>query len=95
MNFAGKIVSASLRFLIRVYQYGIRPILPPSCRHYPGCSDYAIEAVTRHGPLAGSLLAARRLLRCHPWSEGGVDPVPDDWRAVFSESRRKGAKGPA
>lgn len=65
-----------LRGLIRAYQYFISPLLPPSCRFMPTCSAYALEAIAVHGPLAGSWLAARRLCRCHPWSEGGFDPVP-------------------
>ena len=62
--------------LIRVYQRLISPLLPPSCRFYPSCSQYALEAVTRHGALRGSWLAARRLVRCHPFHPGGFDPVP-------------------
>lgn len=62
--------------LIRGYQRVISPALPASCRFYPSCSQYAIEAITRHGALRGSWLAARRLARCHPFHPGGVDPVP-------------------
>ena len=62
--------------LIRGYQRFISPALPPSCRFYPSCSQYAIEAIARHGALRGSWLAARRLARCHPFHPGGVDPVP-------------------
>lgn len=62
--------------LIRVYQRLVSPLLPPSCRFYPSCSQYALEAVTRHGALRGSWLAARRLARCHPFHSGGFDPVP-------------------
>lgn len=65
-----------LAALIRVYQRLISPLLPPSCRFYPSCSQYALEAVTRHGVLKGSWLAARRLARCHPFHPGGFDPVP-------------------
>jgi putative membrane protein insertion efficiency factor len=61
---------------IRAYQLLISPLLGPRCRFYPSCSAYAIEAITTHGPLRGSYLAARRLLRCHPWNPGGVDHVP-------------------
>jgi len=60
---------------IRAYQILVRPILPPACRFHPTCSDYAIEAVRRRGPVAGLLLAARRILRCHPWNAGGYDPL--------------------
>lgn len=62
--------------VVRGYQLLISPILPPSCRFYPGCSDYAIEALHTHGAMRGGWLALRRVLRCHPWSRGGVDPVP-------------------
>jgi len=65
-----------LAALIRGYQRLISPLLPPSCRFYPSCSQYALEAVTRHGALKGSWLAARRLVRCHPFHPGGYDPVP-------------------
>lgn len=61
---------------IRLYQLVISPLLGPRCRFYPSCSAYAVEALTRHGALRGSWLALRRLLRCHPWNPGGVDPVP-------------------
>ena len=65
-----------LIFGVRAYQVGLSPLLPASCRYYPSCSAYAIEALERHGALAGSYLAARRLVRCHPWCDGGCDPVP-------------------
>ena len=63
--------------LIRAYQWTISPLLPRSCRFAPSCSEYAAEAMARHGFLAGGWLAARRLLRCHPWGGDGYDPVPD------------------
>jgi uncharacterized protein len=62
--------------LIRVYQIVISPLLPPACRFYPTCSQYAIVAIREHGPLFGSWLALRRLARCHPFNPGGVDFVP-------------------
>ena len=62
--------------LIRVYQTLVSPMTGPSCRYYPSCSQYALVAVQRHGALRGSWLAVRRLLRCHPWTPGGVDDVP-------------------
>lgn len=63
-------------FLIRLYQRYLSPLLPPTCRYTPTCSQYGIEALQKHGLLKGSLLAMQRILRCHPWSKGGVDPVP-------------------
>ncbi|HEX5485483.1 MULTISPECIES: membrane protein insertion efficiency factor YidD [Limnobacter] len=67
----------SIEGLIKAYQLSLSPLLPPSCRFYPSCSEYAIQAVRIHGALRGSALAAKRLCRCHPWNEGGYDPVPD------------------
>jgi putative membrane protein insertion efficiency factor len=61
---------------IRTYRYLISPMLGPTCRFYPSCSCYAEEALQQHGALRGSYLTVRRLLRCHPWHEGGYDPVP-------------------
>jgi len=63
--------------LVRLYQLLLSPLLPPSCRFSPTCSAYAIEALRTHGAFVGSWLAARRLLRCHPFHPGGYDPVPD------------------
>jgi putative membrane protein insertion efficiency factor len=62
--------------LIRGYQLLISPLLGPRCRFYPSCSAYALEAVRVHGAVKGGWLAARRLLRCHPWNPGGLDFVP-------------------
>ena len=61
---------------LRVYQYLFRPMLGSNCRFYPSCSDYAHDAIVRHGAARGAWLATRRLLRCHPWHPGGYDPVP-------------------
>ena len=61
---------------IRGYQVALSPLLPPACRFMPSCSQYALEAVNRHGALRGGWLAARRLARCHPFHPGGFDPVP-------------------
>ncbi len=62
--------------IVRVYQRLVSPLLPPSCRFWPTCSEYAAEAVRRHGVVHGGALAARRLARCHPFHPGCVDPVP-------------------
>ncbi|MDY6839348.1 MAG: membrane protein insertion efficiency factor YidD [Thermodesulfobacteriota bacterium] len=62
--------------LIRAYQYILSPIFLPACRFYPTCSQYAFEAVQRHGVWRGSWMAVRRILRCHPYHPGGFDPVP-------------------
>ncbi len=62
--------------LIRVYQLLFSPWLGAHCRFYPSCSHYAQEAIATHGAAKGLYLATRRLLRCHPWHPGGVDPVP-------------------
>lgn len=61
---------------VRLYQLTISPLLPASCRFVPTCSQYAVEALKKHGPLKGSYLTFRRLLRCHPWGGSGYDPVP-------------------
>ncbi|MBK1872541.1 MULTISPECIES: membrane protein insertion efficiency factor YidD [Marinobacter] len=65
-----------LLFPIRFYQYAISPLMASHCRHYPTCSQYAVEAISHHGSLKGLYLSVKRLLRCHPWAEGGYDPVP-------------------
>jgi uncharacterized protein len=67
---------ALLLALLRAYQYAIRPLLGANCRFYPSCSDYAREAIARHGAGKGSWLTARRVARCHPYHPGGHDPVP-------------------
>ena len=61
---------------IRLYQKYISPLTPPACRYTPTCSQYAIEALRKHGPIRGLYLTAKRLLRCHPWGGSGYDPVP-------------------
>ncbi|MFZ0487214.1 MAG: membrane protein insertion efficiency factor YidD [Arenicellales bacterium] len=63
--------------VIRVYQYCLSPLVGPCCRHLPTCSEYAEEAIRRHGLSRGGWLALRRLGRCHPWGSSGYDPVPD------------------
>jgi len=65
-----------LVFGIRAYQMVLSPLLPAACRYFPSCSQYAIEAIEKHGAMRGSWLAARRIARCHPFRPGGYDPVP-------------------
>ncbi len=67
---------ASMCGAIRGYQLLISPLIGPRCRHLPGCSEYAMEAIRVHGPLAGGWLALRRISRCHPLGTSGYDPVP-------------------
>ncbi|MBF0378833.1 MAG: membrane protein insertion efficiency factor YidD [Desulfamplus sp.] len=62
--------------LIKLYQYIVSPMIGPVCRFYPSCSQYAFEAVSKYGCLKGSFLAIKRLLKCHPFNQGGFDPVP-------------------
>lgn len=71
-NIIKNILIAPLRF----YQIAISPFRRASCRHYPTCSSYSIEAIKVHGPLKGSWLSIRRISRCHPWGTSGYDPVP-------------------
>lgn len=75
--------------LLRGYKWAISPMLPPSCRYVPTCSEYAMEAVERYGVWRGSWMAVARVLRCHPWAKGGHDPVGRDgdlkgraWRPI-------------
>jgi uncharacterized protein len=65
--------------VIRFYQIVISPLKPPSCRFYPTCSHYGLEAVERFGAFKGGWLAIKRILKCHPFHPGGVDPVPEKW----------------
>lgn len=76
----GRAVASALSRLlilpIRFYQLCISPMLPAACRFTPTCSQYAIEALRKHGPIRGLYLAVRRILRCNPWGGSGYDPVP-------------------
>jgi len=63
-------------FFIRIYQFFLSPFLGKNCRFYPSCSQYAVEALEKYGFFKGSLLALKRILRCHPFHPGGYDPVP-------------------
>jgi putative membrane protein insertion efficiency factor len=69
-------MKAALLLMLRGYQYAIRPLLGANCRFYPSCSEYAREAIDRHGTAKGCWMAMRRVVRCHPYHPGGYDPVP-------------------
>jgi putative membrane protein insertion efficiency factor len=71
-----KLPRRTLVAVLRIYQWVLSPLFGPACRYEPSCSHYAVEAVSRHGALRGSVLSARRLLRCHPLGDSGYDPVP-------------------
>lgn len=78
--------------IVRFYQYFISPLFPPSCRYYPTCSNYAIEALKVHGILKGSYLAIKRILKCNPYFAGGVDKVPPKKNAENSTKKEKNTK---
>lgn len=71
-----KVLSKILLIPIYFYKYSISPMLPRACRYTPTCSEYAIEAIKKHGPFRGLWLAVKRLARCNPWGGHGYDPVP-------------------
>jgi uncharacterized protein len=71
-----RLPAATVVLILRVWQFLVSPVYGQTCRFYPSCSSYALEAVDRHGLLRGGWLAVRRLGRCHPWNPGGVDLVP-------------------
>ena len=71
------VTSVALRTALRGYQLLVSPLLPPACRFLPTCSEYAAEAIERHGAWRGIILASWRLARCHPWGGSGYDPVPE------------------
>jgi hypothetical protein len=75
-NRAG-VTGVALSAAVRGYQLLVSPLLPPACRFLPTCSEYAAEAIERHGAWRGIILASRRLARCHPWGGSGYDPVPE------------------
>ncbi len=81
--------------LITAYRKYISPLKAPCCRYYPTCSEYALEAVKKHGAVKGTILAVWRLLRCNPYSRGGVDYVPEKFHlyTLKSEARRKAKEG--
>nr|MBN2277630.1 membrane protein insertion efficiency factor YidD [candidate division Zixibacteria bacterium] len=71
------IFSYPLIILIKIYRLTLAPIIGNQCRFYPTCSHYAEEALRQYGPIRGSIMGIKRIFRCHPWHEGGYDPVPE------------------
>jgi putative membrane protein insertion efficiency factor len=77
MKYITLLIKKMMILLIRIYQKFISPLFPPTCRFYPTCSAYFIEALEKHGVVKGSYLGMKRILKCHPGNPGGYDPVPD------------------
>lgn len=92
MAYLIRAVQASVIGIIKLYQWCLSPFLGSCCRFYPSCSSYAITAVTHFGVVKGLWIATRRLLRCHPWSRGGFDPVVPDliYKANHKEENHNG-----
>lgn len=76
MTWLKRLLGGLIIGLIRLYQYGISPLLGPRCRFWPSCSSYAVDALRLYGPFRGGWLALKRVAKCHPWHPGGIDPVP-------------------
>ena len=76
-----------LRGLLAAYRYSLSPLIGSHCRYQPTCSDYAMQAIARHGGMVGGWMTVRRLLRCHPWGGSGFDPVPGTNDASQAERR--------
>ncbi|ARD06887.1 membrane protein insertion efficiency factor YidD [Lactobacillus amylolyticus] len=74
-----RLLKKAMISLVRFYQKFISPLFPPSCRYYPTCSNYMIDALKKHGPILGLIMGICRILRCNPFVRGGVDPVPDNF----------------
>jgi len=81
-----RILALPFILVIYFYKYVISPLTPASCRHYPSCSEYSLQALKMHGPLRGGWLAVKRIASCHPWGSGGIDPVP---RIIVKKVRLK------
>ncbi len=87
VGWLSRAINAVLMGVVKAYRFFLSPWLRSACRFTPTCSQYALQALDRHGPAAGSYLAARRLLRCHPACAGGHDPVPEQAPRLFSFSK--------
>lgn len=79
----GGIMRRIMIFLIKLYQIILSPFVGQHCRFYPSCSAYSLEAVEKHGAMRGMWLSIKRISRCHPWHEGGIDPVPEPQKKQF------------
>ena len=78
LDVLGRLLAWPLLLLVQIYRYTLSLLLGANCRYAPSCSEYAIEALQKHGASHGTALAARRIARCHPWGGSGYDPVPDE-----------------
>jgi putative membrane protein insertion efficiency factor len=88
---AERLLAAPLILVIWLYRLFISPLLGANCRHLPTCSEYALEALQRHGPLRGGIFALKRISRCHPWATPAFDPVPRaDQDGAAGQGRRHG-----
>ena len=90
MQMVSTLVRLCLTSLIQLYQLCLSPLLGANCRHLPTCSHYAKDALDMHGPLRGSYFALKRILRCHPWAEPMIDPVPSPLKKLKSAVKVKG-----
>jgi len=75
MKWINKIIGGFFLLMVRFYQRAVSPYLAPACRFIPTCSEYAIQAITKHGPFKGGWMAIKRIASCHPWGRHGHDPV--------------------
>lgn len=89
LNILNRIAKNILIIPIRFYKRFISPCFPAQCKYYPTCSNYAIKAIEMHGIFMGSILAAWRIIRCNPWSMGGIDHVPEKISKEYFFNRRK------
>ncbi|MDB5779361.1 MAG: hypothetical protein JWP79_2751 [Polaromonas sp.] len=87
----GRLPQKALILLVRAYRLLISPALGSNCRFEPSCSAYSLQALDRHGAVTGTYLTLRRLSRCHPWCDGGHDPVPPQSASFFSRLRKPAA----
>ena len=77
VNFISKAMTGFIVYIIKLYKIFVSPVMPPSCKYYPTCSVYSIQAIKRFGLIKGGYLSLKRILSCNPFSSGGFDPVPE------------------